>query len=93
METAYKTVIVTFGESIEELNGIFDTPQTWGASTLKEWIDYYETTRFTQVGENRAVITSEYNMPFVIEWLQRHTPVTIQGRNKPCTHYSSVFGR
>lgn len=28
METAYKTVIVTFGESIEELNGIFDTPQT-----------------------------------------------------------------
>lgn len=78
METAYKTVIVTFGESIEELNSIFDTPQTWGASTLKEWIDCYETTRFTQVGENRAVITSEYNMPFVIEWLQRHTPMTIQ---------------
>mgnify|MGYP001024752044 FL=1 len=78
METAYKTVIVTFGESIEELNGIFDTPQTWGASTLKEWIDYYETTRFTQVGENKAVITSEYNMPFVIEWLQRHTTMTIQ---------------
>lgn len=41
METTYKAVIVTFGESIEELNGIFDTPQTWGASTLKEWIDYY----------------------------------------------------
>ena len=78
METAYKTVIVTFGESIEELNGIFDTPQTWGVSTLKEWIDCYETTRFTQVGEYRAVITSEYNMPFVIEWLQRHTPMTIQ---------------
>lgn len=78
METAYKTIIVTFGESIEELNGIFDTPQTWEASTLKEWIDCYETTRFTQVGKNRAVITSEYNMPFVIEWLQRHTPMTIQ---------------
>ena len=41
MEIAYKTVIVTFDESIEELNGIFNTPQTWGASTLKEWIDYY----------------------------------------------------
>lgn len=78
METAYKTVIVTFGESIEELNGIFDTPQLWGASTLKEWIDYYETTRFTQIGEKRAVITSEYNLPFVIEWLQRHTTMTIQ---------------
>lgn len=41
METAYKTIIVTFKESIEGLNGIFDTPQTWGASTLKEWIDAY----------------------------------------------------
>lgn len=78
MEITYETIIVTFDESIEKLNGIFDTPQTWGASTLKEWIGYYETTRFTQVGKNRAVITSEYNMPFVIEWLQRHTPVTIQ---------------
>lgn len=78
METAYKTVIVTFGESIEELNGIFDTPQTWGASTLKEWIDCYETTRLTQIGENTVVITSEYNMPFVIEWLQRHTTMIIQ---------------
>lgn len=78
METAYKTVIVTFGESIEELNGIFDAPHVWGVSTLKEWIDCYETTRFTQVGENRAVITSEYNMSFVIEWLQRHTAMTIQ---------------
>ncbi len=78
METAYETIIATFGESIEELNGIFDTPQTWGASTLKEWVESYETTRLTQVGENRAVITSEYNMPFVIEWLQRHTPMTIQ---------------
>ena len=78
METAYKTIIATFGERIEELNDIFDTPKTWGASTLKEWIESYETTRFTQVSENRAVITSEYNMPFVIEWLQRHTPMTIQ---------------
>lgn len=78
METSYKTIIVTFKESIEELNGIFDTPQTWGASTLKEWVDAYEVTRFTQVGENRAVITSEYNMSFVVEWLQRHTTMTIQ---------------
>lgn len=78
METAYKTIIVTFKESIEGLNGIFDTPQTWGASTLKEWIDAYESSRFTQIGEHTAVITSEYNMPFVVEWLQRHTTMTIQ---------------
>lgn len=78
METAHKAIIATFVESIEELNGIFDTPQTWGAPTLKEWIDCYEATRFTQVGENRAVITFEYNLPFIIEWLQRHTTMTIQ---------------
>ncbi|WP_182294022.1 DUF6956 domain-containing protein [Bacteroides fragilis] len=41
METTYKTIIVTFDESIEKLNGIFDTPQTWGVSTLKEWIESY----------------------------------------------------
>lgn len=78
METTYETIIVTFDESIEKLNGIFDTPQTWGASTLKEWIDCYESTRFTQIGDNSAVITSEYNMPFVMEWLQRNTPITKQ---------------
>lgn len=41
METTYKTIIVTFRESIDRLNNIFDTPQTWGASTLKEWVDAY----------------------------------------------------
>lgn len=78
METTYKTIIVTFEESIDRVNRIFDTPQLWGASTLKEWIESYESTRFTQIGDNSAVITSEYNMPFVMEWLQRNTPITIQ---------------
>lgn len=78
METTYKTIIVTFEESIDRVNRIFDTPQLWGASTLKEWIESYESTRFTQIGDNSAVITSEYNMPFVMEWLQRYTPITIQ---------------
>lgn len=75
METTYRTVIVTFSENIDTLNGIFDAPQTWGVSTLKEWINGYESSRFVQIGENTAVITSEYNMPFVVEWLQRHTPI------------------
>lgn len=75
METTYKTIIVTFSESIDQLNGIFDIPQAWGVSTLKEWIDCYESTRFTQTGERTAVITSEYNMPFVTEWLQKNTTI------------------
>lgn len=78
METTYETIIVTFDESIENAVQFFDTPQTWGVSTLKEWIESYESTRFTQIGDNSAVITSEYNMPFVMEWLQRNTPITIQ---------------
>lgn len=76
METTHETIIVTFDENIEKLNGIFDAPQTWGVSTLKEWIETYESTRFTQIGDNSAIITSEYNMPFVMEWLQRNTQIT-----------------
>lgn len=77
METTYQTIIVTFKESIDRLNGIFDTPQTWGVSTLKEWVDTYESSRLVQIGENTVVITSEYNMPSVVEWLQRYTPIEI----------------
>ena len=75
METNYKTIIVTFKESIDKLNDLFDTPETWGVSTLKEWIDSYESTRFTQIGDNTAVITSEYNMPCVTEWLRKNTSI------------------
>lgn len=75
METTYKTIIVTFKESIDRLNGIFDDPQTWGASTLKEWVDAYESSRLVQIGKNTVVITSEYNMPSIVEWLQRYTPI------------------
>ena len=78
METTYETIIVTFDESIEKLNGIFDTTrQRWEVSTLKEWIESYDNTRFIQIGDNSAVITSKYNMPSIIVWLQRYTPKTI----------------
>lgn len=77
METTYKTIIATFKESIDRLNGIFDAPQTWGASTLKEWVDAYESSRLVQIGKNTVVITSEYNMPSIVEWLQRYTPIEI----------------
>lgn len=75
MRTTYQTIIVKFKESITELNGIFSDTQSWGATTLKEWIDGYESTRFTQTDSHTAVITSEYNMECVKEWLQRRTPI------------------
>ena len=72
----YETLIITFAESIGTLEaGIFDDPEAWGVETLKEWIDSYESSRFTQTDERTAVITSEYNMSHVKEWLEQNTPI------------------
>lgn len=72
----YDTLIVTFAEDIRtQERHIFDDPQAWSASTLKEWIDGYESTRFTQIGDRTAVITSEYNMASVREWLEKNTDI------------------
>ena len=75
MNTTYQTIIVKFNETIKELDGIFSDTQFWGVATLKEWIDDYESTRFTQTGSHTAVITSEYNMECVKEWLQKHSEI------------------
>ena len=63
----YETLIVIFAEPICALDNIFDD--------LKEWIDNYESSRFTQTDERMAVITSEYNMTHVKAWLERNTPI------------------
>lgn len=75
MNATYQTIIVKFKETITELNGIFSDVQFWGVATLKEWIDDYESTRFTQTDSHTAVITSEYNMECVKEWLYRHSEI------------------
>lgn len=72
----YETLIVTFAEPIRVLDDFFDDPETWGVATLKEWIDSYESSRFTQTDERTAVITSEYNMTSVRAWLERHMPIS-----------------
>ena len=71
MSEAYQTLIVKFCDHISVLDGIFDDAEAWGVSTLKGWIDNYESSRFTAIDSHTAVITSEYNM----EWLQRQTPI------------------
>ena len=73
--TPYQTLIVKFSEPITALDGIFNDAQAWGTDTLKGWIDDYESTRFTATDSHTAVITSEYNMECVKEWLQRQTPI------------------
>ena len=46
-----------------------------GVDTLKGWIDDYESCRFTAIDSHTAVITSEYNMECLMEWLKRNTPI------------------
>ena len=75
MNTTYQTLIVKFSEPIAGLDGIFDDAIAWGVSTLKAWIDSYESTRFTATDSHTAVITSEYNMECVTQWLKRQTPI------------------
>ena len=93
-EISYETLLVTFGEGIGRLNTMFDDPQVWGVATLKQWIDGYETTRFTEIDDRTAVITSEYNMDSVKEWLQKNTPIINWKTIKSCasTNYSSATG-
>lgn len=74
-ETTYQTLIVKFSEPITALDRMFDYVEAWGVDTLKGWIDNYESSRFTAIGSHTAVITSEYNMECVKEWLQRQTPI------------------
>ena len=71
----YQTIIVKFKKTIAELDGIFSDTQFWGVATLKEGIDDYESTRFTQTDSHTAVITSEYNMECVKEWLRKHSDI------------------
>ena len=76
MKAAYQTLIVKFSQPIKVLDGIFDDAEAWGTDTPKGWIDDYERTRFTATDSHTAVITSEYNMECVKEWLQRQTPIS-----------------
>ena len=74
MSEAYQTLIVRFCEPITTLDGIFDDVEAWGVTTLKGWIDNYESSRFTAIDSHTAVITSEYNMECLKECRSRWTP-------------------
>jgi hypothetical protein len=76
MNTAdYRTLIVKFSEPIKVLDEMFDNAEAWGVDSLKGWIDAYESSRFTAIDSHTAVITSEYNMECLKEWLERRTPI------------------
>lgn len=75
MTAGYDTLIVTFSDPIKVLDNMFSDADAWGTDTLKGWVEDYESTRFTQINDYTAVITSEYNMVHVVEWLRKYTPI------------------
>ena len=75
MSAGYDTLIVTFSDPIKVLDNMFADADAWGTDSFKGWVEDYESTRFTQIDGHTAVITSEYNMPCVKEWLTRCTAI------------------
>ena len=71
MTAYYDTLIVTFSDPIRILDMM--CTDTCDVATLKELIESYDSTRMTPINEHTAVITSEYNMPCVKEWLTHCT--------------------
>ncbi len=68
--------MVTFDEPIRDIDRMFVQDYgNWGVVNLKEWIDNYDTSRFTQICDRRAVITSEVNIEHIEEWLRKNTPI------------------
>ena len=76
IDDGYNTIMVTFNEPIRGIDQMFVMDyKTWGVVNLKEWIDNYDTSRFTQISERRAIITSEINMECIEEWLRKNTSI------------------
>lgn len=78
IDDKYQTLKVTFSETIREINKMFVRDYSnWQTINLKEWIENYESSRFTQIDNYNAIITSEYNMEHIKEWLTKNTPLII----------------
>lgn len=78
IDDQYQTLKVTFSETIREIDKMFIRDYSnWQTVNLKEWIDNYESSRLTQIDAYNVIITSEYNMEHVKEWLTKNTPLII----------------
>lgn len=77
IDNGYCSIIVRFEKEIAEIDRMFaQSYSTWGAINLKEWVDGFESSRLTQIANDTAIITSEYNMEHIREWLEKNLSVT-----------------
>ena len=68
----YETLRITFNKPLTEIDKEFEEEkEMFGVESLKEFIDGYESSRFTQISETEAIITSEYNMNHIVDWIER----------------------
>jgi len=75
IDDKYQTIKVRFSEPIKQISRMFTQDYSlWGVVSLKEWIDNFESSRFTLIDEQTAIITSEYNMDNLIQWLEKNIP-------------------
>ena len=64
MEKNYETLRITFNKPLTEIDKEFEEEkEMFGVESLKEFIDGYESSRFTQI--------SEYNMNHIVDWIER----------------------
>jgi hypothetical protein len=75
IDDTYQAVRITFIKTIQEINRDFVRDYAkWQRGNLKEWIDNYKSSRFTQISGCSAIITSE-DIDHLKEWLQKKCPV------------------
>lgn len=67
----YYTMTAIFKRDINELDKEINKEDKF-CSTLKECVELYESTRFTEITSRRAIITSEYNMPYILKWISQY---------------------
>ena len=75
IDDKYQAIRVTFLKTIQEINRDFVLDYAkYQTVNLKEWIDNYKSSRFTQISECSAIITSE-DIDQLKEWLNKNIPV------------------
>ncbi|MFV0588011.1 DUF6956 domain-containing protein [Bacteroides reticulotermitis] len=75
IDDKYQTIRITFSEPVKQIDRMFTQDYSlWGVVNLKEWIDNFESSRFTQIDQQTAIITSEYNMDNLTQWLKKNIP-------------------
>ena len=75
IDDKYQADQVIFLKTIQEINRDFVRDYAkWQRVNLKEWIDNYKSSRFTQVSECSAIITSE-DTDHLKEWLKKNSPI------------------